>query len=187
MSDLLLRVVLWTLGLLIERGSRFMPSLRSQITRTLTFELSGGEVARHWVFDATTRRASTRAGHAASADCGLHFATSRQALGVLLSTRTVDKLVDGRERGTARIDGSSFVVLWFYGLTRKFLRLGRERRPRTRIPGAYLAHDPAANGVEKIVIEPPVIRLDPAWRGAWRARATLLMVRGTTDEPAGEP
>ena len=52
MSNVALRMLLWFLGQCIARGSRFMPSLRSQITRTLTFELSAGErVARHWVFD----------------------------------------------------------------------------------------------------------------------------------------
>ena len=106
---------------------------------------------------------------------------------MLVSARTVDKLVESRNRGTVQIDGSPLVVLWFYGLTRMFIRLGAERQPRRPIPGAYLQHDPAANGTEKILIEPAVTRLDPVWRDAWRARSSLLMVRAAVGEPVGEP
>jgi hypothetical protein len=40
---------------------------------------------------------------------------------------------------------------------------------------------------ETIVIEPAVVRLDPAWTAAWKARSTLSMVRACTDEPMLEP
>jgi hypothetical protein len=187
MFDVLLRVLLWIFGQCLTHGSRFMPGLRSQITRTLTFELSGGNVVRHWLFDAPSRRVRSVAGPASEPDVRLQFATSWQALAVLVSTRTVDKLVEGRNRGTVEIDGSPLIVLWFYGLTRKFIRLGAERQPREPIPGAYLRHDPRANGAETILIEPAVTRLDPAWRDAWKARSSLLMVRAAIGEPVGEP
>jgi hypothetical protein len=188
MSDAALRLVLWFLGHCIARGSRFLPSLRSQITRTLVFELSAGErVARHWSFDGPQRRATTRPGSAARAECAVHFASSRQALRALVSARTVDRVVEGLHAGTVRLDGSAFVLLWFYGLTRKFVRLGRSAGPRYRLPDPYLAHDPAACGAETIVVEPAVVRLDPAWTDAWRARSTLLQVRAATGEPVLEP
>jgi len=188
MSDAVLRMVLWFLGQCIARGSRFVPSVRAQITRTLVFELSAGEsVARHWIFDGPQRRAATRGGRADAADCSVHFASSGQALRALVSPRTVDKVVAGLHDGTAELHGSAFVLLWFYGLTRRFVKLGRPSGPRHRLPDPYLAHDPAASGSETIIVEPPVVRLDPAWTDAWRARSTLLQVRATTGEPVLEP
>lgn len=188
MSDAALRLVLWFLGQCIAGGSRFMPSVRSQITRTLVFELSAGDkVARHWSFDGPQRRATTRSGRAATADCAVHFSTSAQALRALVSPRTVDKVVAGLHDETAQLQGSAFVLLWFYGLTRKFVKLGRASGPRYRLPDPYLAHDPAACGTETIVVEPAVVRLDPDWTDAWRARSTLLQVRATTGEPVLEP
>ena len=165
-----------------------MPSVRSQITRTLTFELSAGDrVARHWVFDGQLRRATTYSGHAAVPDYSVHISSSWQALRTLSSPRTVDKIVGGFHNGTVELHGSAFVLLWFYGLTRKFVKIGRASGPRYRIPDAYIVHDPAACGAETILIEPAVVRLDPAWTAAWKARSTLSMVRACTDEPMLEP
>lgn len=188
MSDAALRLLLWTLGQCLAQGSRWMPSVRAQITRTLVFELSAGKkVARHWIFDGPQRRATTRPGRAPSADCAVHFGSSTQALRALASSRTVDRVVEGLHNDTVQLRGSAFVLLWFYGLTRRFVRLGRPSGPRHRVPNPYLAHDPAACGAESIIIEPAVDRLDPAWTAAWRARSTLLQVRATTDEPVLEP
>ena len=144
MSNAALRMLLWFLGQCIAQGSRFMPSVRSQITRTLIFELSAGDrVARHWVFDGQLRRATTYSGHAAAPDCSVHIGSSWQALRTLSSPRTVDKIVRGLHDGTVELHGSAFVLLWFYGLTRKFVKIGRASGPRYRIPDAYTVHDPA--------------------------------------------
>jgi hypothetical protein len=188
MSNAVLRTLLWVLGQCMVHGSRFMPSVRSQITRTLTFELSAGDrIARHWVFDSQLRRVRTYSGHAATPDCAVHISSSWQALRALSSPLTVDKVVRGLQYGTVELHGSAFVLLWFHGLTRKFVKLGRAGGPRHRIPDAYVAHDPAACGAETIVVEPAVVRLDPGWTAAWKARSTLSMVRATTDEPMLEP
>jgi hypothetical protein len=106
---------------------------------------------------------------------------------MLVSRLTVDKIVRGLQEGTVELHGSAFVLLWFHGLTRKFVKLGRADGPRHRIPDAYIAHDPAACGAETIVIEPAVVRLDPTWTAAWKARSTLSTVRACTDEPMLEP
>jgi hypothetical protein len=188
MSNVALRMLLWSLGQCIAKGSRFMPSVRSQITRTLTFELSASDhVARHWIFDGQLRGATTHSGRAAVADCSVHISSSWQALRMLSSPLTVDKIVHGLHIGTVELQGSAFVLLWFHGLTRKFVKIGRASGPRHRIPDSYVAHDPAASGSETILVEPAVVRLDPAWRAAWRARSTLSMVRACTDEPMLEP
>src|SRR4051812_10620916 len=101
MSNAALRLVLWFLGQCLAQGSRFMPSVRSQITRTMVFELSAGDqVARHWAFDGQLRRATTHSGHAAAPDCAVHISSSWRALRMLSSTRTVDKIVHGLHVGT---------------------------------------------------------------------------------------
>lgn len=188
LADSALRILLFFLGHSLALGSRFMPSVRSQITRTLVLELAAGDhVARHWVFDASLRRATTYSGPAAAPECRAHFASSWQGLCSLISPRAVDKIVGGILHGSVMLHGSAFVLLWFYGLTRKLVKIGRPSGPRYRIPGAYLAHDPAACGAETIVIEPAVVRLDPAWKAAWRARANLMIIRVCTDEYGGEP
>ena len=188
MSNAALRILLWSLGQCIAQGSRLMPSVRSQITRTLTFQLSAGDrVARHWIFDGQLRRATTYSGRAATPDCSVPISSSWQALRMLSSPLTVDKIVHGLHVGTVELQGSAFVLLWFHGLTRKFVKIGRASGPRHRIPDAYVAHDPAASGSETILVEPAVVRLDPAWTAAWKARSTLSMVRACTDEPMLEP
>ena len=188
MSNPTLRLLLWALGQCMTVGSRFVPSMRSQITRSLVFELSAGEsVARHWVFDGPQRRVTTRPGHAASADCAVRFSSSALALRALVSTRTVDRVVEGLRAGTVELRGSAFVLLWFHGLTRKFVRFGRPSGPRHRLPDPYLVHDAAACGDEAIVIEPAVTKLDPEWTNAWRARSTLVQVRAAAGEPVLEP
>lgn len=188
LADSALRLLLFFLGHGLALGSMFMPSVRSQITRTLVLELAAGDrVARHWVFDATLRRATTYSGPAAAPECRVHFASSWQGCCTLISPRAVDKIVSGILHGGVTLRGSAFVLLWFYGLTRRLVKFGQPSGPRYRIPGAYLAHDPAACGAETIVIEPAVVRLDPAWKAAWRARANLMIIRVCTDEYGGEP
>lgn len=181
-------LLLWSLGECISKGSRIMPSVRSQITRTLVFQMSAGDrVARHWIFDAQLRRATSHSGRSPHPDCAVHIATSWQGLRTLSSPRAVDKIVAGLHHGTVQLDGSAFVLLWFYGLTRKFVKLGRASGPRYRIPEPYLAHDPATCGAETIVIEPAVTRLDPEWTAAWKARSTLVQLRSCIGEPVLEP
>lgn len=188
MANIALRALLWTLGVVMTQGSKVMPSLRSQVTKTLTFELSAGDkVARHWTFDAPTRRIRSAPGRADRADCAAHFHSSAGALHALASSHTVDRFVAGLQNGSAELTGSAFVLLWFHGLTRKFIKLGKPAGPSYALPDRYLAPDPEATGNETIIIEPAVIRLDPSWTAAWKARATLLQVRSTTDEPVLEP
>jgi hypothetical protein len=191
-NSTLLRLLLFTLGQGLALTSRISPSVRSQVTRTLTFEVSTDDgVVRQFHFNGQRRRIATEAGHSCSPAQALRFPSSGQALRVLLSPRCVGKIVDGLQNGTIRLQGSLFLAFWFFGLTRKLGPIGREngRRetgPSGPLPDRYVQHDPRANGSEQIIIEPAVTQLDPHWANAWEQRGKLLIVRATTGEPMPE-
>lgn len=183
-----LRVLLWWLGYGLVLASRFSASVRSQITRSLTVEISADDgPARHWVFDGQQRRASSSEGRASAPDLAVRFASSGQALRDLTSRDVIDRIMVSRIHGTVRVEGNHLLLVWFRGLMRKVVPIGSEGPARQALPGAYVQHDPAANGVEKITIEPAVRQLDPRWTGAWNARAKLWIVRGANGEPMQEP
>jgi hypothetical protein len=191
-NSTLLRLLLFTLGHGLSLTSRIGPSVRSQITRTITFEISTDDgVARHWHFNGQQRQISTGGGRSRSPVQALRFASSGAALRVLLSPHCIGRIVDGVQNGTVRLEGSLFLAFWFFGLTRKLAPVGREngRRetgPRGPLPDSYVQHDPRSNGSEQIIIEPAIDQLDPKWTNAWEQRAKLLIVRAATGEPMGE-
>jgi hypothetical protein len=191
-NSTLLRLLLFTLGQGLALTSRVSPSVRSQITRTVTFEISTDDgVVRHWHFNGQQRRIATGAGRSRPPAQVLHFGSSGQALRTLLSSHCIGQIVDGIQNGTIRLEGSLFLAFWFFGLTRKLGPIGREngRRetgPRRPLPDRYVQHDPRANGSEQIIIEPAVTQLDRHWTNAWEQRAKLLIVRATTGEPMPE-
>jgi hypothetical protein len=179
-----LRVLLWGLGYGLVLGSRFSASIRSQITRSLIVEISTDDgVARHWDFDRQRRCVYSSPGRAGQPDCAVRFASSGQALRDLTSPHAIDRVMAGLGHGAVRLEGDPRVLLWFDGLARRLVPAGWVGSSRRALPGAYLAHDPAANGVEKIVVEPAVRQLDPCWTAAWKSRARLWIVRGACGEP----
>lgn len=183
-----LRALLCGLGYGLVLASRFSAPVRSQITRSLTVEISADDgVARHWDFDAQRRRVSSSAGRAGAPDFAVRFTSSGQALRALTSPHAVDRVMGGLSHGAVRLEGNPLILLWFHGLTRQLTAIGRAGSSRRALPGACLAHDPAANGAEKITIEPAVRQLDPRWTAAWNARAKLWIVRGACGEPLREP
>jgi hypothetical protein len=183
-----LRVLLGGLGYGLVLASRFSTSIRSQITRSLIVEISADDgVAQHRDFDRQRRCVYSSPGRAGAPDCAVRFATSGQALRDLTSPRAIDRIMGEMGHGTVRLEGDRQVLLWFAGLARRIAPAGWAGSSRRVLPGAYLAHDPAANGVEKIEIEPPVRQLDPCWTAAWASRARLWIVRGACGEPLQEP
>jgi len=184
LNSALLRLLLFALGHGLALASRIVPSVRSQVTRTLTFEISTGEgIARRWHFNAPQRRITTRAGSSLPSTNALRFPNSGAAVRVLFSPHRERLVVEGIQRGTIRIEGALFAMYWFFGLTRKVIAIDRENGPTSPMPNPYLRHDPRSNGTEQIIIEPAVERLDPNWTNAWEQRAKLLGVRATTGEP----
>ena len=183
-----LRVLLGGLGYGLVLASQFSTPIRSQITRSLTVEISADDgVAQHWDFDRQRRCVYSSPGRAAAPDCAVRFASSGQALRYLTSPHAIDRIMGGIGHGTVRLEGDPRVLLWFDGLARRIALAGWAGSSRRALPGAYLAHDPAANGVEKIEVEPAVRQLDPCWTAAWASRARLWIVRGACGEPLQEP
>lgn len=183
-----LRLLLGALGAGLAVYSRVNWSVRSQVTRTLSFEISTADgVRRRWLFDGRTRRIASTARPSGEPDHRLHFRSSPQAVRVLTSPRAVDEVVAGLVKHRMQLQGSAFIVLWFYGLTRQIIRIGRTRGPSERVPGAYVRPDPSRDGPEPIVREAAVDQLDPDWHSAWNARARLWTVRGPSGEPMPEP
>ncbi|MFK0113806.1 hypothetical protein [Streptomyces sp. NPDC091217] len=183
-----LRVLLWWLGHGLVLAARCSAALRSQITRGLTVEISADDgPARHWDFDAQRRRVATSAGRAEAPALAVRFPSSGHALRDLTARDAIDAIMRDRIDGTVRVEGNHLLLMWFRGLLRTVVPIGGAGPARRALPGAYVAHDPAANGVEKIVIEPAVRQLDPRWTGGWNARTKLWIVRGTNGEPLREP
>jgi hypothetical protein len=183
-----LRALLWGLGCGLVLASRLSAPVRSQITRSLTVEISADDgIARHWVFDGQRRRVSVFAGRAKAPEFAVRFSSSGQALAYLTSARAMDRILSGVTQGAVRLEGSPMILMWFHGLVRSMMSTGRASPPRRALPGAYLAHDPASNGVEQIAVEPAVRQLDPRWTRAWNARARLWIVRGASGDPLREP
>jgi hypothetical protein len=186
--ETVLRVLLWALGYGLVLASRLSVSVRSQITRSLTVEISTDDgIARHWIFDGQRRRVTASAGSVEAPNFAVRFTSSGRALRDLTSHRAVDRILGDQTRGAVRLDGSPMILLWFDGLMRKLVPIGQASAARHALPGAYLAHDPASNGVEQIMIEPAAEQLDPRWTAAWTARAKLWIVRGASGDPLGEP
>jgi hypothetical protein len=183
-----LRWLLWALAQSLVLAARLSSSVRLQITRSFTFEISTDDgVARQWVFDNHRRRVTTSARSPNTADYTLRFTSSRQALRVLASPDAVDRMADELYRETARIEGHPLIPVWFFSLMRTFIPIGRATGYHRVLPGAYLTHDPASNGNEKIVIEPAVNQLDPRWANAWSGRAKLWIIRGANGEFLRDP
>ena len=182
-----LRLLLFGLGHGLGLASRFDPALRSRVTRSFTLEVSADEgVARQWRFDSTRRRITTRAGMAVAPEHALRFVRAGDALRALLSPRPIRHILAGTQRGSIRLEGNAAVLLWFFGLTRRLVAIGREPGPRRPLPGAYLRPDRRSNGDEVIPLEPACEELDAAWTPAWEQRAKLLTVRAIAGEPLPE-
>jgi hypothetical protein len=134
-NSTLLRILLFTLGQGLALASRISPSVRSQITRTLTFEISTDDgVVRQWHFNGQQRRIATGGGRSRTPAHALRFRSSGEALRVLLSPHCIGQIVDGLQNRTVHLEGSLFLAFWFFGLTRKLAPVGRENGRRETGP-----------------------------------------------------
>lgn len=179
-------VLLVVVGLLLTVASRFLPGLRSQITRDVLFEFSSDDgVCRRFGLHAGTRTVSLEPMSEARPDTSVRFGRAWDGIRALVSTRTVAHIVEGMNYGNTRLDGNPVLLLWFHGLTRTVLPIGSSRRPRKRHLPPIGVREPERHAPwsTRITREPVLDVLDPTWTAAWEARAKLLQVRA----PSGEP
>ena len=178
-----LQALLTGLGLLMALASRRVDRFRRQVTRDLLLEIRSDDGAREqYQLHAATRRLTLSRHGAHSAECTLSFPTARVGLRILISRRTIGRLVEDMNYGGTRIDGNPALMLWFHGLTRIVAPSGRARRPRRPAPVPVRAPERNAPWASRIIREPPVRELSRDWPQAWAAREKLLQLRAADGE-----
>lgn len=179
---LLFRAVLAGLGLGLELACRSSARFRAQVTRDRTVQIGSADgVYHHYSFE--PRSIDSRSGRAEHVDVGVCFDNAGLGLRTLLSPRAVGRIVHALLEGTASYEGNAVLVLWFYGLTRFVLPLGRTAPLRVPLPEACVEHDARGRVAARIVREPVALELDPDWLPAHRQRAKMVMIRGSAGEP----
>jgi hypothetical protein len=136
-------------------------------------------VDHHYVFAGRDRSVVSHTGRAPGpTDLTITFKTAWLGFSTLIRTDAVGKIVRLALADRVRYTGNAGYALWFWGLTRMVLPLGRQRPDREVLPGALLAPDPASKVAGRIVREPVATELDPTWTPAHSARAEMAMVQG---------
>lgn len=174
-------LVLAILGLGLQLACRWSERFRSQLTRELTIEIASADgVSHHYVF--TPRTVASRAGAAREPTLSLCFDHAGLGVVTLLSPRAVGRVVQALLEGSAEYRGNAVLVLWFYGLTRFVLPIGRQAPLAEPLPDAYLKPNVDSKVAAQIVRAPPAKALDPEWHLAHRQHAKMAMTRGSAGE-----
>jgi hypothetical protein len=177
----LFKLMLSALGMGLVLACRLSDAFRRQVTRDLTIQIGSADgVFHHYVF--APRTVISRAGTATAPTLNLCFDNARQGWLALVSPHTVGKIVHALLEGHAEYSGNAVLLLWFYGLTRFVLPIGRTKPLAIPLPEAYVAPATHGNVAGRIVREPPATELDPNWNLAHRQRAKMAMIRGSAGE-----
>jgi hypothetical protein len=177
----LFRLVLAILGTGLELAYRLSDTFRRQVTRDLTVQIGSADgIVHHYVF--TPRAVTSRTGLALAPTLSLCFDNARQGCITLASPHAVGRIVRALLEGTAEYQGNAVLLLWFYGLSRFVLPIGRTGRLRVVPPDAYVAPNLDSKVAGRIVREPPTTALDPTWTLAHQQRAKMVMIRGSAGE-----
>lgn len=175
-------VVLALLGIGLRIACRCSERFRSQLTRPVTIQISSAYGVCHcYVF--SLRTAQSHAGVAAQPTLSLCFDTALQCLVTLLSPYAVGRIVHALLARSATYQGNAVFVLWFFGLTRFVLPIGRQRPLAVPLPDAFIAPNPHSNVSERIVREPARAALDANWPMAHQQYKKMAMTRGCAGEP----
>lgn len=175
------RTLLDTLGVALKVASKCSERFRAQITTDLTIEVSSSDgVARHYVFRRADRSAASRpAKSPKTPDLALNFDTAWLGFRTLVRTDAVGEIVRLLHARRATYAGNAVYVLWFWSLRSMVLPYGRDRPLRGEgLPGALAAPDPVSKVADRIIREPVVAELDPAWTQAAQARSQMALTRG---------
>ncbi|MBL8076108.1 MAG: hypothetical protein JNL29_17220 [Nitrospira sp.] len=174
-------LVLATLGIGLELASRLSETFRRQVTRDLTIQLGSADgVAHHYVF--SPRTVTSHRGSALAPTLSLCFDNAGQGCLILASPHAVGKVVHALLDGTVCYQGNAVLLLWFYGLTRFVLPIGRTGCLPVALPEGYLVPNLDSKVAGQIVHEPVTTELDPTWTLAHQQRAKMAMPRGSAGE-----
>lgn len=169
------------LGKGLELTCRRNATFRKQVTREVTVQIGSAEgVFHHYLF--TPRAVTSRRGPAVDPTLSLCFDNARLGILTLASPRAVGKIVHALQGRRAEYRGNAVLLLWFYGLTRFVLPIGKTGRLRVPPPDAYVEPSMQSKVAKQIVREASVEELDPAWEAAHRQRAKMIMIRGSAGE-----
>jgi len=169
------------LGVGLQFACRWSERFRSQLTRELTIQIASADgVVHHYVF--TPRAVASRAGAAREPTLSLCFDNAGLGVVTLLSSHAVGRIVQALLTRSADYQGNAVFVLWFYGLTRFVLPIGRSRPLAVPLPDAYVAPNLNSKVAARIVREPPAAALDPDWHLAHQQHAKMAMTRGSAGE-----
>ena len=144
---------------------------------------SADGVAHHLEFVRESRRIVSRPGAAPRADLKVRFDTAAHGFRALVDPHPVGKVVKGMLGRRITVDGNPALLLWFHGLTRIVVPIGRHRPQKKPFPGALVEPDPKSQVYGLVTREPVAEALDPRWTAAAVARATLVNLRARTTEP----
>jgi hypothetical protein len=180
-----LHLVLVVLACAMSLASWGSSRFRAALSRNRVIALATKDgVAYHFVV--TGRRIRGRRGKPSSADFTLTFTSSAQALGCLLSSASVGKVLNGILDRSIEHEGSLVLLLWFDGRVQQVAPLREPIRFRARFPGAYVAPRQDIAVASMIMREPAVETLDADWTAAWKQRNKLVMLRVAAGEPEAE-
>lgn len=180
-----LGTLLSTLGLLMTQASRRSKRFKSQVTGNVVVEITSSDgAAHHYVFTDGRREMESRRGRAPGpADVSVNFESGLLGVACLSRPDAVGQIYQGMLDRKVTIDGNPVLLLWFYGLTRLVLPVGRQKAMRHPLPGALLEPNPSSVVAGRITREPAVASLDTSWAGALERRAQMVMVRACDGEP----
>jgi hypothetical protein len=179
-----LKVLLVAVGFLMVQASRRSAWMRNQINKDLVLEISSADgVAHHLEFVRDSRRIISRRGPAPRAELKVRFDTAAHGFRALVDPHPVRQVVKGMLAERITVEGNQSLLLWFHGLTRIVVPIGRHRPRRSPLPGALLEPNPQSRVYGLVTREPVTDSLDPEWTAAAAARATLVNLRAQTTEP----
>jgi hypothetical protein len=181
MMKTLFKLALSALGIAMELACRLNKNFRQQVTRELTIQIGSADgIFHHYRF--APRTITSRAGPAIAPTLNLCFDNARLGFVTLVSPHAVERIVHALLDRSAEYQGNAVLVLWFYGLTRFVLPIGRTARLRVPLPDAYVAPNLSSSVAARIVREPLAMALDPAWHLAHSQRAKMVMIRGSAGD-----
>lgn len=178
------KILLGTLGQLMEVAVKRSPAFWRQCTRDVTVEVSSRDgVAYTYAF--SNRAMVGRPGPAAppGPTVALCFETAAEGFRCLSSPKAVGLIVNSLLARRAEVSGNPVLFLWFYGLTRIVIPVGRTGPLPAPLPDSFTAPNPQSKVHARIIREPAVAAVDPAWTAAIAARRKMAMVQGVAGEP----